>query len=67
MPFQWDTKRFQKAAQLYKSDIDTLLEAMTDQKPLSPCTTTLQLESSLATALGRAIRYFQLLLWPSLD
>jgi hypothetical protein len=57
MPFQWVPRRFQKAARLYRLDIEKLCQCLQNSTTLKEADVQLNLEKKLAESLGRAIRY----------
>ena len=57
MPFQWVPQRFQKAARLYRLDVEKLCQCLQNNITLKEADVQLNLEKKLAESLGRAIRY----------
>jgi hypothetical protein len=57
MPFPWVSLRFQKAANLYRLDIDRICESMEGKSNFRQADVYLNLEKKLAESLGRAISY----------
>jgi hypothetical protein len=57
MPFQWVPQRFQKAARLYRLDVEKLCQCLQNHNTLKEADVQLNLEKKLAESLGRAIRY----------
>jgi hypothetical protein len=57
MPFSWVPLRFQKAASLYRLDVDRICECIEGKSSLRDADVYLTLEKKLAESLGRAISY----------
>ena len=57
MPFRWIPERFQKAAKLYRRDVDKICQCLENNASLKEADVQLNLEKKLADSLGRAIRF----------